>query len=52
MGEMAREAQVPDRSGEYRTVRPTRAVQVPDRYPPMSVWQEVDAAGGGADEVG
>jgi hypothetical protein len=26
-------------------------VQVPDRYPPMSVWQEVDAAGRRADEL-
>ena len=26
-------------------------VQVPDRYPPMRVWREVDAAGGRADEL-
>ena len=26
-------------------MRLTHAVQVPDRYPPMSVWHEVDAAG-------
>jgi hypothetical protein len=25
-------------------VRPSHPVQVPDRYPPMSVWNEVDAA--------
>jgi hypothetical protein len=26
-------------------------VQVPDRYPPLSVWREVDAAGHRADEL-
>ena len=26
-------------------------VPVPERYPPMSVWQEVDAAGRRADEL-
>jgi uncharacterized FlaG/YvyC family protein len=25
-------------------VRPSHPIQVPDRYPPMSVWNEVDAA--------
>jgi hypothetical protein len=29
----------------------TRAVQVPDRYPPLSVWREVDSAGRRADEL-
>jgi hypothetical protein len=38
-------------AGEYRAVRPTRDVQVPDRYPPLKVWQEVDAAGRRADEL-
>jgi hypothetical protein len=45
------EAQVLVGSGEYRAVRPTRPVQVPDRYPPMSVWHEVDAAGARADAL-
>ena len=26
-------------------------MQVPDRYPPLSVWREVDAAGQRADEL-
>jgi hypothetical protein len=37
--------------GEYRAVRPHLAVQVPDRYPPLGVWREVDAAGRRADEL-
>jgi hypothetical protein len=28
-----------------------RAVQVPDRYPPLSVWREVDSAGRRVDEL-